>query len=535
MMPERNTTVTEPLNPTPLRRSSRILNLSISSKKTPSCSIKQTLTGSSIKPKSTESNNVRRKSSRLNNGVDSTPTLRRSLRFLKQGNCENKLLSNKLEGSRNGISSVTRCKELVKDTGGSRKCKGVDVTPIVRGKGKELEGFRSIDNGVEEISRVTRSQRVLRNCVNNNKPLENNILKSSSGTDNKENQCAREVSRVFSIEEDKHSSDGIVFALKAEVKVRDTTLITVSAKSEDNVNKRKRKREDDSKTSDQGWTKELELALEKAYFTAKPTPLFWKKVSKMVPGKSAKDCFEKIHADQATPILQKPRSRAKKLSSSELNDSALSASKVLLPTEAKTKKAKSHKHKGTLVHKTARDLLQKQYISNQNCQGDLFSVFEAEENPHVEANPTNATLSTPKLAKVKPKFLHNEKSSSGCNKKPLSRFSGSCLTAVVSPPVLKQVKNRALHEKYIDQLHCREAKRKTASERTKKAFAGKENRTSVCSWAVDVDVVKAAKSALASDTRDAINQLKNLQAGSPSNCSDFEDEAICTDDDEGDL
>jgi hypothetical protein len=32
----------------------------------------------------------------------------------------------------------------------------------------------------------------------------------------------------------------------------------------------------------EGWTKEQELALRKAYFTAKPTPHFWKNVSKMV-------------------------------------------------------------------------------------------------------------------------------------------------------------------------------------------------------------------------------------------------------------
>ena len=32
----------------------------------------------------------------------------------------------------------------------------------------------------------------------------------------------------------------------------------------------------------QGWTKEQEVSLQRAYFTAKPTPLFWKKVARMV-------------------------------------------------------------------------------------------------------------------------------------------------------------------------------------------------------------------------------------------------------------
>lgn len=31
-----------------------------------------------------------------------------------------------------------------------------------------------------------------------------------------------------------------------------------------------------------GWTKEQELALQRAYLTAKPTPHFWKKVARMV-------------------------------------------------------------------------------------------------------------------------------------------------------------------------------------------------------------------------------------------------------------
>lgn len=32
----------------------------------------------------------------------------------------------------------------------------------------------------------------------------------------------------------------------------------------------------------EGWTKEQEVALQRAYFATKPTPHFWKKVSKLV-------------------------------------------------------------------------------------------------------------------------------------------------------------------------------------------------------------------------------------------------------------
>lgn len=46
---------------------------------------------------------------------------------------------------------------------------------------------------------------------------------------------------------------------------------------------RKRKRgEEDKKECVKGWTKEQEMALQRAYIVAKPTPNFWKKVSKLV-------------------------------------------------------------------------------------------------------------------------------------------------------------------------------------------------------------------------------------------------------------
>ncbi|KAL2248871.1 UNVERIFIED_CONTAM: hypothetical protein Sindi_2360800, partial [Sesamum indicum] len=45
--------------------------------------------------------------------------------------------------------------------------------------------------------------------------------------------------------------------------------------------KRKRYQVEEECEIVQGWTKEQELALQRAYFTAKPTPHFWKKVAKM--------------------------------------------------------------------------------------------------------------------------------------------------------------------------------------------------------------------------------------------------------------
>ena len=92
------------------------------------------------------------------------------------------------------------------------------------------------------------------------------------------------------------------------------------------------------------------------------------------------------------------------------------------------------------------------------------------------------------------------------------------------------MKNKALHEKYIDQLHCREAKGKAARARAGKSVAGKENRGEIN--VQKIDVVRAAKNALVSDVRDAIYQLQDVQTNAISS-SDFHDDGVGSDDDGG--
>ncbi|XP_052723790.1 uncharacterized protein LOC108344291, partial [Vigna angularis] len=74
-------------------------------------------------------------------------------------------------------------------------------------------------------------------------------------------------------------------------------------------NGEKRKRNGDE--IGKGWTKEQDLALQRAYLTAKPSRHFWKNVSKLVPGKSQQECFDRIHFDNVTPVQLQPQSRAK--------------------------------------------------------------------------------------------------------------------------------------------------------------------------------------------------------------------------------
>ncbi|KAJ0241571.1 hypothetical protein HA466_0209830 [Hirschfeldia incana] len=256
------------------------------------------------------------------------------------------------------------------------------------------------------------------------------------------------------------------------------------------------KRIDKTKNERGGWTEELELALQGAYLTVKPSPNFWKKVSKLVPGKSAQECFDRVNADLITPRQTQPRSRAKKSNLSPIPRFSLSASKLLKPiSPAKTKKI--GQRKGNLSKKAIRHLLEKQNHMDQGLGFDLFSVLE----PGAAAS---SFLSTPtEKGKSLPRIIES----------PVVSGSSKDQADLVSPPVLKQVKNKALHEKYIDHLHVREAKRKAEYNR----LIGKENVRP----GVNQTNVRAAKDALLYDVQDAMQKLKGLETENSSSSSEF--------------
>lgn len=250
-----------------------------------------------------------------------------------------------------------------------------------------------------------------------------------------------------------------------------------------------------------------------------------------VPGKSAQDCFNKIHSSLITPPQPRSRSRAKtRTNSSPLRHFQLSASEMLKPAEVKVKRPTRNKRKSHLAHKNVRQLLHKNYDIDQDHEVDLFSVLEPNLDISTQEFQPSAVLSTPENLQVPKQLFHkcNETSSSG-HKKPLSRFSNSRGTPLFSPPVLKKVKNRVLHEKYIDQLHSREAKRVASSQQSRKSASSKDGKA--C-HVEKVDVIRAAKSALVSDAREAIDNLQNIQAIDMSISSDLDDEVSKSDDDD---
>ncbi|KAL3348342.1 hypothetical protein AABB24_021816 [Solanum stoloniferum] len=263
-----------------------------------------------------------------------------------------------------------------------------------------------------------------------------------------------------------------------------------------------------------GWTNEQELALQSAYFASKATPNFWKKVAKMVPGKSAKDCFDKIHSDFITPPQPQPRSRVKKMNTLSLSPCA---TKLLQSTEKNTNKRRHSKPKNHLSRKAVRQLLEKQTDADRDKGADFFNALESSTNPTDGAFCQDTIFVTPERNKESLLRKCLERSSS-THKKHRSRLSASSGATLTSPPVLKPIKNKALHEKYVDQLHCREAKRKAATSKTAKGNQNKNENV------IKPDVIKAAKNALISEARDAINQFQNLQTRAMNSFNDDDDD-----------
>ncbi|KAH7678815.1 Myb-like domain-containing protein [Dioscorea alata] len=259
----------------------------------------------------------------------------------------------------------------------------------------------------------------------------------------------------------------------------------------------------------EGWTKEQELELRRAYLLARPSPHFWKKVAKMVPGKSAQECFDRVHADLATPPQSHPVSRATKLDQTPIADFTLSSSIAALGcNKTNAKRPRRGKQKILFAQKAVRHLLRKHQVIDRSKEADLFSVLETTPTVLTMDFPEVKTPATPQCVPTPVGFLKrcSERSLSAL-KGTHSRFRPPDQANYMSPEVLKPIKNMVLHEKYINQLHCREAKRRTLAKTTS-SVAARDSRN-VTSLKPDL---RAARTALLSEAKDAVTHFQHLQA-----------------------
>ncbi|XP_047048196.1 uncharacterized protein LOC124653173 [Lolium rigidum] len=255
------------------------------------------------------------------------------------------------------------------------------------------------------------------------------------------------------------------------------------------------------------WTEEQDLTLRQAYFTARPSPHFWKKVSKLVPGKSAQECFNRVHADLSTPAPIAPRPRTSKIQFSPLGHFKLSDSKVPNLLEPLVGRRKTAKQKSLAAQKTVRHLLKKHSLIDQAQEADHFSIFETSPSALQLNIPLEDSPGTPDNC-INSFPLVKYSASSSARKRPLSKLKTK--QAEVSPAVLKPIKNVVLHERYINQL----SRREVAKKPRKKAAGTKATDPEKPLLEQQAGVVKAAKNALMSEATDFICQFKKLQANS---------------------
>ncbi|KQJ94008.1 hypothetical protein BRADI_3g07988v3 [Brachypodium distachyon] len=256
------------------------------------------------------------------------------------------------------------------------------------------------------------------------------------------------------------------------------------------------------------WTEEQDLTLRQAYFTARPSPHFWKKVSKMVPGKSAEECFNRVHADLSTPTPIAPRPRASKTQFSPLGHFTLSDPKFPNLLEPLVGRQRTAKQKSLAAQKTVRHLLKKHSLIDQAQEADHFSVFETSPSALQLNIPLEDCPGTPDNY-LNSCALHKGDMSSRARKRPLSRLKTK--QDEPSPAVLKPVKNAILHEKYINQLSRRE---EGAKKPRKKAAGTNATDPERPVSGQQAGGLRAAKDALISEATDFICQFKKSQANS---------------------
>ncbi|OAY77512.1 hypothetical protein ACMD2_09041 [Ananas comosus] len=240
------------------------------------------------------------------------------------------------------------------------------------------------------------------------------------------------------------------------------------------------------------WTEEQDTALQRAYLSAKPSPHFWKKVAKMkfmagmeshriVPRKSAEECFNRIHADLATPPPNQPRSRSIKIHNSPTENFNILDCNYPDLIESKVKRHRIKK--------------QKTHLADQAQEADHFSVLET--------SPSPLQLDFPELKSPEISSTILRSSSSTHKKKTKSRFRPGQVDP--SPECLRGSRT----------LRCtRSTSTNYIAVKQREGLMLRGNEAGV--------ILKAARNALISEASNAIGQFKHMQANPTDDYAEFE-------------
>lgn len=215
----------------------------------------------------------RKKSPVVNIGDDGFQCLRRSPRIASQRNavaCEHKDCPVKI-GKKSGVSDdgARNCENSSNgSTKSSRSCNGVDGFQSLRRSPR----FFSQKNIVEDSKEIRGSKGISNNTKS--KVELSDIGRAGVGV----NSCERVVPKSETARRRRSS----VGPKAVDAGGREMKYVELDDRRKEVEVGRKRKRDEEGNRTVHGWTKEQELALQRAYLVAKPTPHFWKKVSKLV-------------------------------------------------------------------------------------------------------------------------------------------------------------------------------------------------------------------------------------------------------------
>ncbi|XP_024515010.1 uncharacterized protein LOC112340566 [Selaginella moellendorffii] len=263
------------------------------------------------------------------------------------------------------------------------------------------------------------------------------------------------------------------------------------------------------------WTEEQEARLHNAHLAVRATPNFWRDIAKLVPGKTADECFHRFYSAHPTPPLA-PQQHGRRVCLSSpirpLEGKLLSPTRLLHQKQAaKIRKVGGRSTKAIFQsHKAVREILRKQQIDDQGYEEDAFAALESTDIPCWDKAAALVSIATPAATKRK---------KSAKKKEVIKAVVDSSSERPSSSEVLRPASTDGRkHERYLDLL-IRRNKLPAASQRknAKKddpSSSGGGFGSKLKARLGSSKNLSTAKSAVIASARDVLEQIRERRSSS---------------------
>ena len=222
------------------------------------------------------------------NSISKTPQptpVRRSARLLDQKTPikSKDFNTQKAKSKENPARSTVKIyKKPIKSSNGSTNC-GNSTSGLRRSPRLNSVSSKRSTNCVNSASGLRKSPRLNSGSLSN-KPEESKVVDTKKIESRKNKSIKGGLLDEEKMEVDRKEREICVGLKAVRVERGESERREICDRNEDVGVKRERKRKSGEGGDGivKGWTREQKLALQRAYFSAKPSPNFWKKVSKLV-------------------------------------------------------------------------------------------------------------------------------------------------------------------------------------------------------------------------------------------------------------